>query len=321
MQTMTGNDKHLPPSGAPTQPGEREPESCVNCGATPVVFINPALDYEYGVEWRSILVRCPRCGLVAQSPRVRSEDIPRLYPANYYVHGESSRKSRLYRALKTRTDNKKIRRLLPFLPRDGKVVEVGCGDGSFLRSLERARPDLSLIGVDIVDPGAFRESSVTFFAGQLENVDLALGSVDLIFFDDLLEHVENPVRFLEVCYGILKPGGVVFGITPDHASLDRLLFRKFWAGYHYPRHTFLFDHHNIRQILEKTRFGNIRVRGSNGLWIKSLKNVFVTLPATKKRGLLHYGGMLVFYPIDLLINLFMCHGEMSFIATRSDGLD
>lgn len=289
---------------------------CVNCGTTPEMFIEGTQDFEYGVEWSSSFVRCPKCGLVTQEPRILSEDIPKLYPDNYYVHSASSKKKGIYSILKKRLDNSKIKRLSDFLPKDGTIIEVGCGNGGFLLALEQARPDLSPIGIDIVDPGTLDDSNVKFYAGQLEQQTIESGSVDLIFFDDLLEHVENPVLFLEACHRLLKPNGVVFGITPDHASLDRLIFQKYWAGYHYPRHTFLFDHHNITQILNKANFGDVKLKGSNGLWVKSIKNITMTLPATKKRGLIHYGSMLAFYPLDLLINLFMCHGEMSFIARK-----
>jgi len=289
---------------------------CVNCGAIPEPFIKNTLDYEYGIKWSSILVRCPNCKLVTQEPRIRSEDISKLYPVNYFVHSAASTKRGLYSFLKNKLDAKKINRINSYLPENAVALEVGCGNGAFLHSLEKARPDLTLTGVDIVDPGVFENSKVTFLTGQLEDKDIEESSVDLIFFDDLIEHVEDPVKFLNVCHRLLKPNGVIYGITPDHGSVDRLIFNKYWAGYHYPRHTFLFDHNNIRQILMKTGFTDIKLKGSNGLWVKSFKNIAVTLPATKKRGIIHYASMIAFYPVDLLINVFMCHGEMSFVAHR-----
>jgi len=290
---------------------------CVNCGTTPEPFIVDTQDFEYGVKWSSMLVRCPKCHLVTQHPRISSDDISKLYPDNYFVHSAMSTKKSLYSLLKDKLDAKKINRINAYLPDGASAIEVGCGNGAFLRSLERSRPDLTLTGVDIVDPGIFENSNVTFLTGQLEDKDITENSIDLIFFDDLIEHVENPVTFLNVCHKLLKPGGVIFGITPDHGSLDRSMFQKYWAGYHYPRHTFLFDHHNIKQILNKTGFIDIKLKGSNGLWVKSIKNIVMELPATKKRGVIHYLLMIAFYPVDLFINMFMCHGEMSFVAHRN----
>lgn len=291
---------------------------CVNCSSIPQPFIEDTQDYEYGVNWSSKFVRCNECGLVTQQPRIHNEDIPKLYPDNYFVHSASSKKKGIYSILKKRVDDSKIKRLSDYLPENGTIIEVGCGNGGFLLALEQARPDLNPIGIDIVDPGTLGDSNVTFYAGMLEEQSIESGTVDLIFFDDLLEHVEDPVKFLETCHRLLKPNGVIFGITPDHASLDRLLFKKYWAGYHYPRHTFLFDHHNIKQILHKAHFTDAKLKGSNGLWVKSIKNITMTLPATKKRGVIHYGSMIAFYPLDLLINLFTCHGEMSFIARKGE---
>ena len=197
---------------------EKVDQTCVICDEQLTAFIDNTKDYEYGVAWSSKLVRCPKCNLVTQMPSVKSEDIPKLYPSNYFVHSADSKKKGIYSLLKEKLDAKKINRLRSYLPQNGTAIEVGCGNGAFLRSLENHRPDLSLIGIDIVDPGVFDQSRVKFITGQLEATDIKDGSVDLLFFDDLLEHVENPVTFLETCHRILKPNGV---ITTQVGSYDK----------------------------------------------------------------------------------------------------
>lgn len=297
--------------------GKTSQDLCINCGSSLQPFIDDIKDYEYGVKWSSVFVKCPKCGLVTQEPRVQGGEIPKLYPDSYFVHSSASLAiSGIYGTLKNQLDKQKIRKVSNFLPEGGSFLEVGCGNGSFLKTLQRVRPDGILHGVDIKDPGALDASGIRFYKGLLEDARFETASMDVAFFDELIEHVEAPIAFLEECHRILRPKGIVYGITPDHLSLDRVLFGKYWAGYHYPRHTFLFDHHNLPQILSKAAFETISLKGSRGLWIRSMKNLLMKLPGTKKRGIAHYGGTILFYPVDMAINLFRCHGEMTFIARK-----
>jgi hypothetical protein len=110
---------------------------------------------------------------------------------------------------------------------------------------------------------------------------------------------------------------VIVGITPDHLSLDRYLFGRYWAGYHYPRHTFVFNHRNIRTVLASAGFAVVRITGAHAYWYLSLANLLVELPGTKKRGLAFGAITALFGPFDLLINLFRVHGSMTFVGQRA----
>lgn len=79
-------------------------------------------------------------------------------------------------------------RMVDRLAADGEVIlDVGIGDGAFLRALEDARPDLRLRGCDI-NPTAIRYLEVHDQLGSLD-----LGPVyDVVTFWDSLEHFRDP---------------------------------------------------------------------------------------------------------------------------------
>lgn len=288
--------------------------ACVHCGAEPKVLWSDIRDYEYGVPWRSKLLECPRCGLVVHEPRITADDIPKLYPDTYHAYTGGAGGRGLYWKLRKLLARSTLRGLLPHLPRGGRLLEVGCGNGSFLQLIAEARPDLELHGVDIVDTGITGIAGFTFHQGQLEQIDLPAGHFDALYFSNLIEHVPDPFVFLKKCRTLLRPGGVVYGNTPDHLSIDRYLFGKRWAGYHYPRHTFLFDHRNMREILEACGFSRVELRGSYAFWSLSLRNIFQEGHGPKKRGLSHAAITGLALPFDLLVNLVRCHGAMTFSA-------
>ena len=298
--------------------------SCALCGsadggAGPGILrplVREIRDYEYGVPWRSELWTCGSCGLVMQEPRVEAADIAKLYPDGYLAHSPGSRGRGVYGRLKSLLARREARLLARHVPEGGRVLEVGCGNGKFLAMLHEVRPDIGLAGVDIEDVGIADLPGFTFYHGQLEEVDVPLAAFDAVYCSNLIEHVPDPLAFLARCRAVLRPGGVIVGITPDHLSLDRHLFGRYWAGYHYPRHTFVFNHRNIRTLLERAGFAALRVAGSHAYWYLSLANLLVELPGTKRRGLAFGAITALCAPFDLLINLFRVHGSMTFIGRR-----
>jgi SAM-dependent methyltransferase len=289
--------------------------ACLNCGGELAVLVERIEDWEYGVPWGSRLVMCRQCGLVTQDPPVRAEEIERLYPPGYTAHTPASRSRSIYGAVKGLLGSAAARAVARYIPAGGSCLEVGCGNGAFLARLAEARPDVELAGVDIVDLGVALPR-FTFYLGQLEAIDFGARRFDLVYCSNLIEHVPDPFVFLRKCAALLRPGGVLYGVTPDHLSLDRYLFGRYWAGYHYPRHTFVFNHRNLHQVFSRSGFDHASVRGSHGFWYLSLANRFVERPGAKKRGLLFAAVSALFFPLDLLINLFRCHGSLTFVAQR-----
>jgi len=289
---------------------------CLNCDGPLRRFIKDIEDYEYQVPWSSDLVICDGCGLVTHDPPITAEDVPTLYPDDYHAFGGGSEGRGLYWKLRRALAGFTLRKVLPRIPRGGSLLEVGCGNGSFLRLVSDARPDIKLHGVDIVDTGIEGIPNFTFHQGQLEAIEMPEGEMDVVYFNNLIEHVPDPVVFLRKCHTLLRPGGRVWGNTPDHLSLDRMLFGKYWAGYHYPRHTFLFSHENMGQVLEKAGLVDPEVRGSYAFWSLSLRNRLMDRPGPKRRGLGHAFITIGMLPIDLLINVFRCHGAMTFTAVK-----
>jgi SAM-dependent methyltransferase len=84
---------------------------------------------------------------------------------------------------------------------------------------------------------------------------------DTVVAGQLLEHLDNPVRFLKDCYDILNPGGRVVLSTPNPYFppviwLERLLSRRF---FYTDEHVFMFSPTYLARLLERQGFRNIRV--------------------------------------------------------------
>ena len=291
---------------------------CLLCQNPMDPLIDDIRDWEYGVEWESKLVICPSCGLVSHQPPIRSEQITALYPANYLAHSPASASRSLYGRLKEILAHRTARKIASNVPQGGTMMEIGCGNGHLLKNIAAVRPDIHFVGVDIEQVEITGLQNFTFHHGQFEQVELEEDSIDLIYCSNLIEHVPDPLLFAQKVLKTLSPHGTFLGVTPDHLSVDRYLFGKYWAGYHYPRHTFVFNHHNIKTLLKNSGFSEIKISGAYSFWYLSFANKLVELPGTKKRGIAFALVTALFLPIDLLINLFRCHGSMTFSAIKAE---
>jgi len=99
------------------------------------------------------------------------------------------------------------------------VVDIGAGTGYFTRRLARAvGPSGKAIGLDI-EPGMIEYMQADAKKLNLSNYDarlvkpddphLPLRSADVIFFCDVLHHIESRVAYLTKLRPALKPGGRV----------------------------------------------------------------------------------------------------------------
>ena len=98
---------------------------------------------------------------------------------------------------------------------------------------------------------------------------------DLIIMSQILEHLRDPVVALESLRTKLAPGGFLLLETPHRGGLDYLLFRKrYWGGYHLPRHFHLFTKDSLAQTAKRVGY-RVERQGSlpsPGFWIMSLRN-------------------------------------------------
>lgn len=100
-------------------------------------------------------------------------------------------------------------------PRD-VVLDVGCGTGSMLRSLQRDGYG-ALHGLDISDYAVarLRSEGITMWQGRLPDLPMRDETYDAVIASQVLEHVIRRRRFVREIARVLKPGGKAFIFVPD----------------------------------------------------------------------------------------------------------
>lgn len=94
------------------------------------------------------------------------------------------------------------------MPRQSRIVEVGCGTGTFVE--EAAKQGHSALGIDtntesIAD--GLRHNRPVDHTSLEELRATQPESFDVVCAFQVLEHISDPLPFLELCLRVLRPGG------------------------------------------------------------------------------------------------------------------
>ena len=115
---------------------------------------------------------------------------------------------------------------LAYLPKDGKIVDAGCGFGKWVVYLHRRGYDI--LGIDNNEMAIAKlkefDSSLRVEMGDILNLGYPDDSFDAYISMGVIEHFEEgPQLALREAHRILKPGGLVFVSVPTMNVLRSLL--------------------------------------------------------------------------------------------------
>jgi SAM-dependent methyltransferase len=144
-------------------------------------------------------------------------------------------------------------RLMPPLT----VADLGAGDGSFAlllsqRAVRVIAVDSSARMIEVGREQAARHGvkNVEYRLGDMEEVPIGAGEVDLVFFSQSLHHALHPERALTEASRILAPGGriVVLDLLKHRFEEAREMYADEWLG---------FSEAELEAMLENAGFANI----------------------------------------------------------------
>lgn len=210
------------------------------------------------------LVRCTDCGLLyVQNPPTDAER-EQLYKHEAGYHHALANDPHVIA-----THRKEARKNLAVLTRyarSGKLLDVGCSTGLFLKLARES--GFEGFGLEYSEDSArvAREvHGLPVEQGELEMQRYSSASMDVITLWDVLEHVPDPKRTLEILHDILSPQGWLFLKTPNcdglypQISLRVAHLLNYWGHPEPPSHLYQFSAKTLCQMLESTGFEVVRV--------------------------------------------------------------
>jgi len=268
---------------------------CLLCGAEGVAMYKDLEDRLYGVPGKFSLSQCPQCGFMWLNPRPIHEDIPKCYinyythdasnPMNengdrlygnlrdeirrlvleaYYdwpkLHPESRTRFLMGRILGALPPLRRraaygLDVLFPPWHGEGRLLDVGCGNGIYLAQMRKL--GWRVMGVEIDSRAAkFAQQryEIPVVAGTLQEAEFPDSSFDAITMNHVLEHIADPLALLKECHRLLSLDGYLAIVVPNLESLGHGLFHEHWRGLEPPRHLSLWRITNLRHSVEAIGF-------------------------------------------------------------------
>ena len=282
-------------SAAPTfwAPAKTETlDVCPACDSSYTTILYAAVeDRVFGSPGTWTIRECHHCGITFLNPRLTSRAIGEAY-ANYYTHTTPSKRTlrlvlrdfvvnayarrhfgrrwRPYLAWADWVMRKRLPsvvegmaadyRYLPRPARGAALLDVGCGNGDFLRQVQQL--GWHAVGLES-DPRAYSvaaERKLNVVKGSVPDTGLPPDSFDAVTLNHVIEHVHDPRRVLSELFRLVRPGGRVILTTPNWRSYGAKLFGRWWRGFEPPRHLVLFTPDSLSAAITNAGFVEPEIR-------------------------------------------------------------
>lgn len=147
---------------------------------------------------------------------------------------------------------------LGHLIRPLRVADLGCGTGHL--AIEASRWAAKVIAVDVSETALARARetarskgarTIAWKKGDIEDLPLESGSVDVALLSQALHHAKEPLRAVREAVRILAPGGTLL-------LLDLKAHREEWVKKLGDR-WLGFDEHSLRKMMKDVGLGDIRL--------------------------------------------------------------
>jgi len=235
-------------------------ESCSLCGAREADLVLEKKAGGLNSPQTFRLWRCRSCELVRTEPRLTPDALEPHYGAEYWGEIDCSDLDWIRRDQMYRTN---------FLHRfrsQGKILDVGCGPGFFLRALDPGRWDrYGVEPMPIPHQKAARWlGSDRIWRGELTTSGFPRQDFDVVTFWDAFEHVANPRAVLEETSRLLRPGGLVLFTLPNYGGYQARHFGEDWYGLSLPHHLAHYTRASLARLLETCGFSVTAIEDRSG---------------------------------------------------------
>lgn len=164
---------------------------------------------------RGRFVVCKRCGLIYQNPKLEEKNLEEIYrhefrsiePPDYYLQASSNEAM------------EKVNWIEGFLDSKGeatrKVLDIGCSAGTLLQEFKRRKWQTFGVEPNLIFAHYAKNNGIEVEVGFFNKKTFDNQKFDLITTSHVLEHIPDPIGFLELAKRKLKREGYIFVEIPD----------------------------------------------------------------------------------------------------------
>jgi 2-polyprenyl-3-methyl-5-hydroxy-6-metoxy-1,4-benzoquinol methylase len=225
---------------------------CPVCNATTIAPALTAKDNTVSQQDFAIW-HCSTCTLRFTQDVPAQDAIGVYYKSDNYISHSDTQKgivNRLYHAVRKRTLAGKKKLILAQTGlQKGNLLDIGCGTGAFLHTMQTAGWQCTGLEPD-ADARAKAAALYQITPASPEQLfNLAAGTYHAITMWHVLEHVHQLHDYIKQLHLLLAPGGKIFIAVPNYTSYDAAAYGQHWAAYDVPRHLYHFSPKAMEHLL------------------------------------------------------------------------
>ncbi|WP_298913097.1 class I SAM-dependent methyltransferase [uncultured Roseobacter sp.] len=198
--------------------------------------------------------RCKSCTLNFLSPRLAAEEANRFYQSDTYFSGGDGVSGYDDYAVQEQSLRATFRKLLDTIEAQcatgGSLLEVGCGPGYLLDEARDQFDTLSGVELSASAAKSARQRTSARIYLSIDEIEDA-PAFDCIVATHVIEHIYEPVAFVESLAKRLKPGGSVILAAPHMGSIFRRIMGRHWPSFKYPEHVSFFDEKTLPDLFRR----------------------------------------------------------------------
>lgn len=195
------------------------------------------------------------------NPLLQEQELPTLY-GTYYPGKNIAIGDVIAEAIKVTQPLAKLKRWWhgtdnqgQYTVRSGEsILDVGCGSGVSL--LESKLMGAKAFGIE-ADPNVeaiAKPLGMNIYFGNVHDNPFSEKTFDLIIMNQVIEHITEPDKTLEILEKRLNPGGRIVLTYPNTDSLWRRIFGSRWINWHIPYHLHQFNKGNSTRMALRSGF-------------------------------------------------------------------
>ena len=143
--------------------------------------------------------------------------------------------------------------IVPF-KNNGKILDIGCGSGVFLKEMNDLGWDSYGVDIDKLATEYANSIGLKVFWGEISDAHYPAEFFDVVTIKSTIEHLHNPFVVLNEVNRILKKDGVLILATPNIDCYEAKIFGRFWSHLSVPQHLYFFSLDTLTDALQKSGF-------------------------------------------------------------------
>ena len=141
-----------------------------------------------------------------------------------------------------------------YLPQKGRLLDIGCGPGTFLQIAKVRGWDVQGIEFNTWCIENTRKMNICVHDKPLKNSGFPEKFFKCVTLWTVLEHIMNPSELLSDIFKILSPGGILLILVPNLDSLANRILHEKSTTFSGDSHVNLFNAKSITRLLQDSGF-------------------------------------------------------------------